>query len=131
MEFKYSELIFTPFVYNFLFVCFLFSIIYKNIEFPQNIGSLNKNYKLFVFIFALFSIPFFQWYNISFNGGYYPTGVFILDFLCGLLVFILFTRANFLFIKKRKELFLLLCAILSYVLIKSIWTDTTFIMTFP
>lgn len=131
MEFKYSELIFTPFVHNYLFVCFLFSIIYHNIEFPQNINSLNKNLKLFIFISALFSIPLFQWYNISLHGGYYPTDVFILDFLCGLLVFILFTKLNFLSFKKRKKLVLLLCLVLSYFLIKSIWIDTAFIMTFP
>ena len=131
MEFKYSELIFIPFVQNYLIVCFLFSILFKNIEFPQNIGSINKNLKLFIFISALFSIPFFQWYNISFHGGYYPTDVFILDFLCGLLVFTLFKRMNFLLIKKWKRLVFLIWSILTYALVRSIWTDTAFIMTFP
>jgi hypothetical protein len=131
MEFKYIELIFIPFVHNYLFVCILFSIIYTNIEFPQNIGSLIKNFKYFIFISALFAIPFFQWYNISFHGGYYPTDVFILDFLCGLLVFTFFTRLNFIFFKKHKKLVMVLCIIISYVLIKSIWADTAFIMTFP
>ena len=131
MEFNYNELIFTPFVYNYLLVSFLFSVIYQNVEFPSTADSQKEKIKPYLFASILFIIPFLQWYNISFHGWYYPASVFILDFIFGLLVFALSTRINFLIFKKRKKLVLLICAILSYYLIKSIWIDTAFIMTFP
>lgn len=131
MVFKYIELIYTPFVYNYLIVCFLFSIIYINTEFPNSTIYLLKKLKLYIFIVFMFSIPLYQWYNISFHGGYYPTHVFILDLFCGLLVFTLFTKVRVLLLKKSKAIILVLCLILIYILTKSIYADTAIIMTYP
>ncbi len=131
MEFKYNELIFTPFVYNYLFVSFLFAVIFQNIEIPLALDYKKEKIKPLVFITLLLTIPLLQWYYISYRGWYYPSAVFIIDFIFGLLVFTLSSRISFLNFKKRKILVLLLCAILSYYLIKSIWIDTAFIMTFP
>ena len=131
MEFNYTELIFIPFVYNYLFVSFLFAVIFQNVEFPLALDSKNDKIKPLVFIPLLSTIPFLQWYYISFRGWYYPSAVFIFDFILGLLIFTLSSRISFLNFKKRKILVLLLCAIISYYLIKSIWVDTAFIMTLP
>lgn len=131
MKINYYELIFVPFVRNYLFVCFLFSVIYKNIELPQTLSSFKKNLKPYLFIFPLFSIPFIQWYSLAFKGSYISSDVFIFDLLAGLIIFYIFSRVHLLKFKKRKILVLIISMILSFLLIILIWSDTAFIMTFP